>query len=249
MPTKVLICRANPLAPDPRVDKIARTLASAGYQVQALGWDMSGDLPSQESSEVYSLQRLPVRAQFGRGISNIRHQLRWQAALVRWLVRWREEYQVIHACDFDTVLPALLCKAFFGKKVVYDIFDFYADMLRLTPPVLVRLIRSIDLKAIGRADAVILADSSRLEQIRGSHPRRLELIYNTTEDRLSQLSAQVPRSSSSRLHIAYVGNIQIERGSADLAGCPAAHPGWSSIWLASAGMKTSSDLKPKCCPM
>jgi glycosyltransferase involved in cell wall biosynthesis len=228
MPTKIVICRANPLDPDPRVDKIARALAAAGHQVTALGWNMGGELTPQESRDAYSLQRLPVRAQFGRGVSNIRHQLRWQSALLRWLVRQRREYQVIHACDFDTVLPALLCKAFYKKKVVYDIFDFYAEMLRATPAALVRLIRAIDLKAIDKADAVILADRSRLQQIEGSHPKRLQLIYNTTEDVLSQLaSGQAPGKRDSGLHIAYVGNIQVERGLLTLLDLLQDHPDWT----------------------
>lgn len=228
MPTKIVICRANPLDPDPRVDKIARALAAAGHQVTALGWNMGGELTPQESRDAYSLQRLPVRAQFGRGVSNIRHQLRWQSALLRWLVRQRREYQVIHACDFDTVLPALLCKAFYKKKVVYDIFDFYAEMLRATPAALVRLIRAIDLKAIDKADAVILADRSRLQQIEGSHPKRLQLIYNTTEDVLSQLaSGQAPGKRDSGLHIAYVGNIQVERGLLTLLDLLQEHPDWT----------------------
>jgi glycosyltransferase involved in cell wall biosynthesis len=228
MRSKIIICRANPLAPDPRVDKIARALAGGGYEIIAIGWNMSGDLLASESRDSYALQRLTVPAQFGRGISNIRHQIRWQRALLNWLIEHRREYQVIHACDFDTVLPALLCKALYGKKVVYDIFDFYAEMLRATPSAVVRLIRFIDLKAIDRVDAVILADRSRLQQIEGSRPKRLELIYNTAEDNLSELSTiQMQPKRQGRLHIAYTGNIQVERGLLILLDILEGHPDWT----------------------
>jgi hypothetical protein len=63
-----------------------------------------------------------------------------------------------------------------------DIFDFYADHLRATPAPLKRLIRAVDLKAIGWADALILADDARLQQVRGSRPKRVEIVYNTPQD-------------------------------------------------------------------
>ncbi len=62
------------------------------------------------------------------------------------------EYDVIHACDFDTILPAILIKSLYGKRLVYDIFDFYADHLRATPMIIKMIIRRVDLWAIGRAD-------------------------------------------------------------------------------------------------
>ena len=98
--------------------------------------------------------------------------VRWQAGLTRWLMDHRREYDIIHACDFDTILPALWCRQW-GKVVIYDIFDFYADHLRATPEWVKFLIRRLDLALIHQADAVILADDSRKEQIVGAAPRRL----------------------------------------------------------------------------
>jgi predicted deacetylase len=130
--SRVVITRANPLAPDPRVMKTARTLREGGYGVVLVGWNMAGDQPDFERLDGFACHRLAVPARFGRGLVNMFHQLRWQIGLLGWLARHRNEYDVIHACDFDTVLAALCCKSIFRKKVVYDIFDFYADMLRAT---------------------------------------------------------------------------------------------------------------------
>jgi glycosyltransferase involved in cell wall biosynthesis len=66
--------------------------------------------------------------------------------------------------------------------VVYDIFDFYADHLRATPEVVKRLIRAVDLWAISRADALILVDDARRQQIAGSRPKSVTVIYNSPED-------------------------------------------------------------------
>jgi len=227
MPARVLICRATPLSPDPRVDKIARSLAAAGYTIEVLGWDMTGEHPREEQADGYLINRLRIPAQFGRGLRNVFHQLRWQAGLLSWLVRSRGKYQVVHACDFDTVLPALTGKFLWGQKVVYDIFDFYADMLRATPAGVVSLIRRLDLWAIGLVDALILADDARREQVRGASPRRCAVVYNCAEDLLDRLVEASSRpADSTGLRLCYVGNLLMERGLPALLEVLSRHPDW-----------------------
>jgi len=222
---RILICRSNPLAPDPRVEKIARALQGAGYPVELLGWDRSASLPARALENGLQVQRLPIRAEFGRGLANLPNLLRWQWGLWRWLARNRRTYDVIHACDFDTILPALLAKRLWGKRVVYDIFDFYADHLRATPQPLIRAIRAADLQAINRADALILADDSRREQIRGSSPRRCVVVYNSPEDVLSELEAPA-EGGEAALRLCYVGLLQVERGIFELLQVLERHPDW-----------------------
>ena len=178
----VLILRSNPVAPDPRVEKAARSLSAAGYTVTVVGWDRTAQLPTEQKMPGYTVKRLAVKSGYGHGLANLVPLLRWQVRLLVALVRSRAEFDLIHACDFDTVLPALICQKLFGKKVVYDIFDFYADHLRATPGWLKRVIRSVDLWAISQADAVILVDDARQQQIEGSKPKRLVVICNTPED-------------------------------------------------------------------
>jgi len=225
MSARILICRSNPVAPDPRVEKIARSLSCAGYQVSILGWDRSGELPASSQQDGITLLRLPIVAEFGSGLANLPNLLRWQLGLMRWLVRRRKEYDIIHACDFDTILPALASQALFAKKVVYDIFDFYADHLRATPELFKKAIRFIDLKAIGRANAVILVDESRREQIRGAKPHYSTVIYNSPEE---QDIPEVGRSSETgcSLRLAYVGLLQVERGLFEMMALLERHPEW-----------------------
>jgi len=225
MQKRIAVLRSNHLAPDPRVEKETRALKAGGYAVSAVGWDKTGEFPPDVEVNGIHYYRLQVPAKFGRGLRNLTHELRWQVALFGWLVRHRGEYDGFHACDFDTVLPALVCKALWRKTVVYDIFDFYADMLRATPVPIKKIIRALDLRAIDRVDAVILADASRLEQIAGSRPKRCVVIYNAPED--TRVEPGGTRPASSRLHIAYVGNVQIERGLLPLLEVLRRHPEWS----------------------
>lgn len=227
MTQRLVICRSNPIAPDPRVEKEARTLSQAGYQVTLLGWDRSASLPQHDLQDGTRITRLPIRAEYASGMRNLPDLLRWQWGLLHWLVSHRQEYDVVHACDFDTILPALVCRGLFSKKAVYDIFDFYADHLRLTPDWIKSAIRAIDLRAIGRADAVILADDSRLEQIRGSKPRRCTVIYNTPEEPAPGKPTPLVATQHSHLRVVYIGLLQVERGLFELLNVLRRHPDWS----------------------
>src|SRR3972149_1217216 len=126
----VVICRSNPVAPDPRVEKTAVALVENGYKVSILGWDRTGGLVKQQSLAGFDkikINRLAISAAYGRGWRNLIALIRWEWSLLSWLIHRRAEYEIIHACDFDTAIPALLVKWVFGKKMIYDIFDFYAD--------------------------------------------------------------------------------------------------------------------------
>ena len=225
MEMRVLICRSNPVSPDPRVEKVARSLQKAGYGVSVLGWDRSSELPEEEDRGGVRVHRLRIQADYPRGVMNTLPLLRWQMGLLAWLVRKRGDYDCLHACDFDTILPALFCKWLFRKKLVYDIFDFYADHLRATPGWIKRTIRWVDLWAIGRADAVILVDDARLVQISGAHPRRLAVIYNSPED-ASPEPGDINAENGYRLRLAYVGLLQLERGFSGLLDVLEGHPEW-----------------------
>ena len=220
---QVLFCRSNPINPDPRVEKEAQALAEAGMEVQAVAWDRSGRLPAEEEKEGLLIHRLSIPADFGHGMANFPSLIRWQLQLFSWLFQQRRGYDVIHACDFDTILPAMLCKLLFGKKVVYDIFDFYADHLRATPSWIKRFIRSFDLMVIGWTDAVILVDEARKTQINGAAPRNLIYIYNSPDDK--RWSGKTDDYSSG-FRITYVGLLQVERGLFDLLEVMKRHPEW-----------------------
>lgn len=223
----VLIVRGTPIRPDPRVEKIGRALVSAGFSVRALGWERSSSPPVEDARVGFPIDRLQLPAAWRSGLGNLPALLRWQLALARWLDENRASYQVIHACDFDTLLPALWVKRRQGAVVIYDIFDLYADMLRKTPPALVNAARRLELWGIDRADAVILADDARKEQIAGARPKRLEVIYNSPEDQLAALRAEQPgQPRTEKLRLAYVGLLQEERGLLALIQLVAAHPEW-----------------------
>ena len=223
----VLILRSNPIAPDPRVEKIARVLVDQGYEVICLGWDRTAALELVEERDGYQIRRLMIKAKFGSGIYNLPALLRWQVRLLHWLWKHRQEYDLIHACDFDTVLPALLVCWALQRHLIYDIFDFYADHLRRTPVLFKHAIRTLDLWVISKADAVILVDESRQIQIAGSHARKLLFIYNSPEDVSSHLNGKTKgEEQPTGLRLAYIGLLQKERGLVEMLEILRRHPNW-----------------------
>lgn len=227
---RILILRSNPVAPDPRVEKEAASLAQAGYHVRALGWDRTAQLPTPELRDGVEITRLGIQSEYGQGLGNLPQLLRWQWGLWRHLVQHHDEFDLIHACDFDTVLPALAAKLLWSKAVIYDVFDFYAEHLRRTPGWIKGLIRSADLWALSRADGVILADEARREQIRGARPRRMTVVYNSPRDEAGGLQPEAGiHPEGSRLHLAYIGLFQVERGLLEMLEVMRKHPEWSLV--------------------
>jgi glycosyltransferase involved in cell wall biosynthesis len=219
----VVVLRSNPVAPDPRVEKTARALHALGYRVRVVAWDRLAHLPPWETRDFGDIARLPIPAAFGQGVRNAPHQLRWQAALAGWLWRHRQTITHLHACDFDTILPALWLRRLTGARVIYDIFDFYADTL--TQPALRAVLGRWDGWAISQADAVIVADERRLSQITIGHPRQVAVIYNSPE----AIALPPPPLRRAGLRVGYIGILQRVRGLPVLLEVLARHPEWELV--------------------
>jgi glycosyltransferase involved in cell wall biosynthesis len=208
------------------VEKAAVSLSEAGYLVKILGWDRTATRRSNTNIGSIELTRLKIKAGYGKGIKNFPGLIRWQVGCILWLTRHHADYEIIHACDFDTVIPALFTKFIWGKIVVYDIFDFYADHLRSTPSWITNVIRWADKRIIGIVDGVILADDSRKEQISGSRPKRIVVVYNTPIDYQNKQHNFVETQEDKDFTLAYIGLLQVERGIFEILEIMKHHSDW-----------------------
>jgi glycosyltransferase involved in cell wall biosynthesis len=206
----IIMIRSNALNPYPRLEKSAQFL-SRDYEVKVLCWDRKRETQKVERREGYTIYRCHLRADYGRGIRNIFNLCGWIAYQFIWLLF--HKFDIVHAYDFDTYLPALLVAKIKRKRIIYDICDFYAHMLVNVPNVLRKLIWRADLYLIQFADALIIADDERRKQIDGCHPKRLITIYNAPPDYYARFSAKGNGSSDQDLFtLGYVGVLQRERG-------------------------------------
>lgn len=179
MTKRVCMIRSNPVSPDSRVEKEAWTLVKAGYPVHILAWDRDDDHEEKQDYIKVADERIPItrlgyKASYGDGFKNIRPNLKFQSSMRKWLKKHRDEYDIIHACDFDTALFSMPMAK--GKKFVFDVFDF-----RFGEPhsFIQRMIRNGQIRIINHADATIICTEDRKMQIKDAKPKRLAVIHNT----------------------------------------------------------------------
>jgi glycosyltransferase involved in cell wall biosynthesis len=174
---KVIMVRSHPINPDARIEKEAHTIANAGYKVTLLGWKRYGDAPENEQRSNYSIHRIRLRAPLGFKV--IFFLPLWWILELFWLLH--SDWDIVHAADLDTYVPALIAAKIKRKPIVYDIYDFYADTADL--PLLIReTVTRIDIFLMKFASAIIIVDPSRLRQIRRNDGSGVYVIYNTPED-------------------------------------------------------------------
>ena len=133
----------------------------------------------------------------------------------------RDDSDVIHACDFDTLLPAILAKLIGKRKLCYFIYDFYADNLLgggfqwLRKRVRV-LIAHLERTGIGFADVLFLVDESRFEEVDGAHINELYYVYDFPIDYVAKPHARAARTASGvsndEMVIFYAGAMHGSRG-------------------------------------
>ncbi|TLZ87617.1 MAG: glycosyltransferase family 4 protein, partial [Methanobacteriota archaeon] len=180
-PRVVFIRSKSPAGLEPRLAKEAATLAREGYEVHAVLWDRERAFRAEERRDGIRIHRYQLLAPEG--------QPELAALLPRW---WWYAFRrvaslrpdVVHAVDFDTIVPGYAAARFAGAKVVYDIFDFYAEMVTAdVPPRIRHALTMWERAMIGKADLVILPDLRRKEQFGTVRPKRLAEIMNVPENR------------------------------------------------------------------
>lgn len=183
----ICFIRSDKGFPDSRVEKEMYAL-SKEHNVFLLGWnrEMSGPDVILEKhrihDRVFDFYLIPVPAEYGGGMKKIIGPMRrfWKRAY-KWLSDNSDRYDAIHAVNFDTARPAFKAAKKYGKKVIYDIFDYYADSYN-APCAVKAVIRKMENGCISKADMTIICSEERRGQISGSRPKSLIVVENSPED-------------------------------------------------------------------
>lgn len=204
---KVCILRSNPVRPDSRVEKEAWALKKAGYDVHILAWDRDTDVREAEAeiqvaNETIPITRLGYKATFGEGMKNLRAYLKFQFHMRKWLKK--NDFDVVHACDFDTAFFSQGVVRRKKKKFVFDIFDFIAGEPK---NLFQKIIKKAQIFIIDHADATIICTEERAKQIDSSKPQKLVVIHNTPATaQIGEERFFLPETD--RIKIVYVGILQ-----------------------------------------
>ncbi|WP_102692128.1 glycosyltransferase family 4 protein [Rummeliibacillus pycnus] len=216
----VVFLRSNPIDPDSRVEKEVNTLIKSGYDVKILAWDRDSKYKINESylnlkNGKAKIYRFGIPAKFGAGKKNLKAFLFFQYRILIWLYKHRDEYQIIHACDFDTAYTAYNCAKIFKKKIIFDIFDYLYTQKNEKTSIFQKYIVYLQHKIINFADGTIICTEQRKEQIGSAKPKKLEVIHNTpllNHKHLSKLEL-----NQHKIKIVYVGILQDLRFLIELA--------------------------------
>lgn len=221
---KVLFIRANPVKPDSRVEKEVASLHHYGYDVSVLGWDRNNNYPLKSEPLNDTLAdvvayRVGIKASFGSGMKNLKYLARFQVEIRRFLKK--NQFDVVHACDFDTAFTAFHSIDHKKTKFVYDIFDYYADAFSI-PSFMRKPVISLDRKIIDGADIDIICTEQRREQIKGSTPKKLIVIHNCPPKIIFQESNR-ESTENEPVRIAYFGILSASRLIKEMIGVVSEH--------------------------
>ncbi|MBJ9983225.1 glycosyltransferase family 4 protein [Bacillus sp. S72] len=230
---RIVFLRSNPVNPDPRVEKEVNTLIGLGHKASILAWNRTvnkdedlknGELHLQNGS--VPIRYFNIKATFGGGIKNIFSLILFLICQIVWLIKHRKNYDVIHACDFDTVIPAYICAKLFRKKYVYDIFDYYVEAYHV-PSFLKNTVEKLDICMINNSNAVIIANENRLQQIAKSTPENLYIVHNSPDVKFNlSVEPDVIIKPSNRLKFVYVGILGKGRMLEEIIDMFGHHPEW-----------------------
>lgn len=189
MPKKVLMLLSNPFLPDPRVEKEAKALGSAGREVTVLAWDRKGDKEPLFQGEGFQVLRVPTRfakGHFFAGLPSFSLKAIWKGL--------RSDCQIVHAHDFDTLPQAWFIAKAKGARLVYDAHEHYAKMVMLDMPRSVAdRIDGWESRLARRADLVIAANDPLLDHLSPSIKGRGVVVMNCID-----LPSEVPEKRSGR---------------------------------------------------
>jgi glycosyltransferase involved in cell wall biosynthesis len=159
--------------PDTRLRKEIDTLLKCGYEVKVIIWERGWPFTCDKKVDV---KCLGLNAPIGR-INSLLYFPIWFLYLVFWL--FKSEWDVVHAVNFDTYLFSLIAAKIKNKPIIYDIYDFYGDMM---PSILRNIIVKVDKRLLPFSDVLILADEARIEQIGGNIHKNIFTINNSPEE-------------------------------------------------------------------
>lgn len=217
-----------------RVIKEAVSLKKAGYSVDILYWDRNTNKSRIETNDGISIRYFGLKAPYGK-LSLIPYLFLWW--IYEFIFLLNNNYDVMHACCFDTIIPPIFIKLLKKKKIVYDIFDFYSESLPSSiPKKIAYWVSNLEKFCIQFADCVIIVDESRYVQIKGSKIQNLEVIMNCPVDILVKSDNN---SKNDNFTIFYGGMISKTRGLNELLNAINDEP---SITLVVAGMGEDEDL-------
>ena len=178
---RVFLIASNTIEYDYRMPKEIEAMKQGGYAVTLLSWD-------RDCKTTHYEQRKSV----GNYYDEIRVKLKapWSVKVLPFLPIWwsieffwlmRTKWDMVHAINFHTIIPALIAGKFKRKPVIYEIMDSYEDAMVL-PNSIRYLLILVDKVFMRLASAVIIADEAQVEEFDGIPNSKVIPVYDSPPD-------------------------------------------------------------------
>jgi glycosyltransferase involved in cell wall biosynthesis len=182
---QVVLVRSNLVGQDPRLSKEIDALQRAGYILTLICWDRdrrTSSTPHRAAKDGISQITLRLKAPWG--VKVLPFLPVWWCFVFFQLIKTK--WDIAHAINFDSVIPAAVAAGLKWKPFVYEIFDTYEDLVVL-PRVVRNILVFIDKIFLRAARAVIIVDDSRIAEFAGIPNNNTVTIYNSPPDVLPDL--------------------------------------------------------------
>lgn len=230
---------SNAYRPDPRVQRAARSLLQAGYELDLYCWDRQAELPEEETQAglyIHRLQSVPSRYAAGwRQLFRLPRFWRWARRQIE-----RQPPEIVHCHDLDTLYAGVALKRRSGCRLVYDAHEHYpALMAQYLPASLVHLLSLWEQILVRQVDQIITASSVLAEEFRrktslpvaviGNAPSRDDF-QNLSPENATRIRQEIGLDAGQR-GVFYIGGFTNNRALTPLFAAVPDLPGWQlHLW-------------------
>src|SRR5688500_8734046 len=123
---RILMLLDNSCSPDPRVEREATALATAGAHVSILCWDRDGSAPLLETHRGYEIERIVIPAKRQLGLRQLANLCRFYSEA--WRRLQDRQFHVVHAHDLLMLPLGVAVARRAAVPLVYDAHEIYHVM-------------------------------------------------------------------------------------------------------------------------
>lgn len=202
---QVLFLRSTSVVNDSRAKKEIDFYKENNCNVIVLGWNRQKlNIPDTEDIKYIMYEK---KSEYGNGLKNIFKLLGFEMYIYRKVKKYKNNIDIIHACDFDTAFVAYKAFRKSRTKFLYDIYDFYVDCHNLKK--FKSAVENKDIKLINNSDIVLICSEKRKQQIAKSNPKKVLIIHNSPE--VVEKNTEMKPFDEKCVKVCYVGILQDDR--------------------------------------
>lgn len=205
---KVILLKTNLKNYDTRLKKEIKTLKDNGYHIVLLCWDRESgtSLPIyRKIDDKYEEAIFKFKAP--RGPLVLPYLPFWWFFAFCFLLK--SQSNLIHAINFDSIIPAFFACKIKRDILIYELFDIYEDHISM-PQILREFFLFIDKIFMRGSNAIIIVDESRIDEVNGIPNDKIITIYNSPPDNYPEVASE-DQECNSKFVIFYAGLLEKNR--------------------------------------